>query len=414
VPTGLDAVLKRVHPAALIAFAGLLGLSEGPAQIACAFVLVTTALAGGYRSFRPGLVELGIILWVIAGIPGVVLAARQSVHLGSEATLRPLHALAFLVGGVAITRADDRLLDRVALAFIACLTINAAYGYLQVAIGELPLDHLLLKNPKSQQVFIPGHEFAMRSASGLYYNRLKLAHMGMVALGLVGLILFTKRPIDERMRRLAALALMIIAGAMVLTYARMALVACISAALILALILRRSRMFVIVAAVPLLLLAVVAMTETGLSHLRESLHDAEIRAHMFGTAIDLFRQHPIAGIGHGLYRATVAPTWDGKGALMDAHNAELQVLAETGLIGFVGLATAFVVCLGRVWRRVRRDRMLTSSAAVRDRTALFGLCAFFVLGLLHVPTHHAPVAMLLWCLAGIAAHGGDVENREQT
>ena len=77
--------MDRLHQWALVVFAAMLGLFEGPAEIACAAVLVTTALTGGFRKWRPGVIELAVIVWVLVcvmvlvSVVGVVLLVPVAV-----------------------------------------------------------------------------------------------------------------------------------------------------------------------------------------------------------------------------------------------------------------------------------------------------------------------------------------------
>src|SRR5689334_16297905 len=96
-PPSVAARLASVHQLALFAFALLLALFEGPAEIACALAaatsLATAALSGQLRRPRT-LLLLGLIaLWILAGIPGVATAASRP---RSEDLLRPLLALGLL------------------------------------------------------------------------------------------------------------------------------------------------------------------------------------------------------------------------------------------------------------------------------------------------------------------------------
>lgn len=395
--------ISRLHGVVLVVFAGLLGLVEGPAEIACVAGLVTTGLAGGYR-WRPGWIEAGIALWWAAGLPGTLLAVGK-VQLSSEACLRPLLALGYVLGARGIARAEPRILARMAAAFLLALALNGAYGYLQVTLGRLPLEHWLLKNRTSPQIWEPDHINGTLAASGLYYNRLKLAHVGVLCLGLAWL-LARETSLSTRARLAAAGTGVVLAGAVVLTYARMALLAGLIAATLLSLVLGRWRGALAVAVAGAAALAAVLAFKSGFAnHLRGSWADADIRVHLFRTALALFRSHPLLGVGHGLYRPMAAPIWDGQGALMDAHNFALQVLAETGVVGFTGFALAAGGSLLIVLRAVRRSARSPSSAGAHDlldRFALFGLIFFTVLGVTHVPTHHAPVALAFWCLVGIA------------
>jgi O-antigen ligase len=169
------------------------------------------------------------------------------------------------------------------------------------------------------------------------------------------------------------------------------------------LVIARARAVAVVAAGSFVLFGAGLITAGAAERFATVERDAGIRLHLFGTAFGVFRDHPWLGVGHGLYRKVVAPTYDGKGALLDAHNMVLQVLAETGLVGFTGWAFAVGASFYLVLRRVHKDRDSSDERALLDRVALFGLTAYLVLGLTHVPTHHAPVAMLFWVLLGIAA-----------
>jgi O-antigen ligase len=119
----------------------------------------------------------------------------------------------------------------------------------------------------------------------------------------------------------------------------------------------------------------------------------------------MFRDHPLIGLGHGVYRTEAAayyPAGASKTWLIDAHNLPLHVAAETGIVGLIGFFGALLWALARVVRRVRRDRLSGAPQAVLDRTALFGLTVILVLGVTHFPLHHAPVALAFWTLLGVA------------
>jgi putative inorganic carbon (hco3(-)) transporter len=392
--------IARAHDVALIAFAALLGLFEGPAEIACVLVLLA-ALLGRKLSLRASVAGVGILVWVIAGVPGLVAAKLHGTTLSSEDTLRPLLALAFIVGARSVAAADRELLRRLAIAFVAAVAINAAYGWLQVAIGELPLDRWLVKNPRSQQLWVPDQVYAARCASGLFYNRLKLAHVGIVALGLA-LILWTGE-LPRRTKMMLGVAASIIAVAVLWTYARMALVAFAVATFGVMVLSTRWRTMLAIAGGAALLALIASATDAMQGRLQTIERDLDIRFNLFKTAYGVFREHPWLGVGHGMYRKVIAPTFDGKGVLLDAHNAVLQVLAETGIVGFLGWSVAVGAALFLLVRRVVATRERRDASVLLDRFALFVLLAYLTLGLTHVATHHAPVAMLFWSALGIAS-----------
>lgn len=391
-------MLDRAQAASLVAFAALLGTAEGPAQIACVAALVAL-LAGRRAHWDPVFIGLGV--WALAGAWGLFQGLAAGIKISSEPALRPLMVLALGLGAFGLCKASDATLRRVGIAFMVALTINGAYGYLQLALGELPLDRWLLKNPNSQQIWAPERTGEVRAASGLFYNRLKLAHLGILGLGLMA-ITAAEQTIPKKWRLFWIGAAFILGGAVVLTYARMALAAALGGGVILALVLAKRRILLGLAGAGALLFGLVLATPQGWSRVVLVGRDLRIRMHLFDTAWGLFERHPWLGVGHGMYRPTVAPTFDGKGTLMDAHNLLLQILAETGLVGFLGFVLALLVVLARLVGRVRAAEG-TVLGKLRDRFVLYGLGAILVLGTLHMPLHHAPVALAFWLLFGAAA-----------
>lgn len=66
------------------------------------------------------------------------------------------------------------------------------------------------------------------------------------------------------------------------------------------------------------------------------------RSRLYAWAVQLFLRNPIFGIGWGKYRTTVV----GNATLvkaLDTHNVYLQLLCETGIIGFIVFTTLFIL-----------------------------------------------------------------------
>jgi O-antigen ligase len=392
-------VLSRAHRVLLVAYALLVGLVEGPAQIAAVLVLLTTLATGGLRGFRPGPAELGILIWVLAGVPGLLLDPGR---YSSADTTRPLLALTFLIGSNAIGRADAAMLRRMAWAFSIACVINATYGALQYAAGELPWDSVFLKNPRSAQLYIPGRVYHVRAASGLFYNRLKLAHVAMVGAFLIAMIAFAPH-VRARVRAMAAAGGAVLGAGLALTYARMAFLAVVASFVALAGVLRRWVVLATAATISLVALGGVLFSEDGRRRITSLDEDLTIRRQMFDAALQIFSDHPILGVGHGVYRNAIAELGDVglTGVhLTSPHNLWLQLLAETGVAGFLGFNAALAWCLWQVMRRIRRART-DPDRAILDRLALTGVLAISFVGLLHFSLHHAPVGLVFWTLAGV-------------
>ncbi|MBK6689670.1 MAG: O-antigen ligase family protein [Deltaproteobacteria bacterium] len=389
---------ERAHRAVCYAFAASLALFEGPAQISCVLVLLAAIATGRARSWRPGWFELGVVLWWLAGVPGLfVLNVRPS----SGELTRPLMALAALVGAWSLNTDDEPLLGRLAWIFGGCLALNGAYGLLQLGFGPFPWDSLFLKNPQSGQIWIPNRVYHELAASGLYYNRLKLAHVGLTGLALFGLVLVQKG-VSERTRRAAGLGLLVLGGGVLYTYARMALVGLAGGGLTLAALSARAKTVLKVAAAGVALVGLVLLTEYGRSRFLTISEDGQLRLGLFRAGWRLFLEHPLFGVGHGAYGLTVGPYLPAGASgvhLTSPHNQWLQVLAETGLVGFLGFVLATTTAW---WRALQVVLHSGPGPALLHRFVLVSMVGLLITGLTHSTLHHPTVALLYWSLAGIA------------
>lgn len=403
-------MLRRVHLCALFAFVAFTASFEGPAQIACAAAFVTTLLLGGAAGWRCRPVEIGLVLWGIAGIPGL---ATIDVARSSADVTRPLMALAFFVGARGVASSSSRTQARLAWVFAIALLLNAAYGYLQFVVGPMPLDKWLLKNPVSPQIMVPG-QWGTRLASGLFYNRLKLAHVGVVGLGLMAIVSL-RREARGSTRALALLGGAFLFGAILLTYARMSLLALFCAGLATLAMMARWRTVAAVVAIAVLGVVGAALSGIGEERLATAASALDGRYKMLGLGWQVFAANPLFGVGHGGYRGVAQQLAVGTWAavrLSSPHNILLQVMAETGVVGLAGFTTAVGYGGFIAARRVRATRQGDSVAAVADRWALFGLIAVVIVGLTHFSLHHVPVALVFWTLLGLAVGGGRRGNAE--
>lgn len=398
--------LEAAHRAILVVFAAMLGLFEGPAEIACVALLVTSALTGRLRGLRPlHPAIVGVALWIVAGVPGVI---TSEVHVSSQGYLRPLHALALFAGGFALRGVPPAVLARMAWAFGLGMVANGGYGLLQVSVGELPLDDLLAKKG-SPQMFVPGSR-TERCASGLFYNRIRLAHVG--AMGLSLLVVLATSKLRATLRALATLGLLVLGAAMLLTYARMVLAAWAGACVLLVLLLSSPRRAALVASAGAGLAILVTATEGGRRRLGKTFEDLEIRGRIFSMAGRIFTDHPWLGAGHGTYalhaRPMLRPGWS-RNWTVDAHNLYLHNLAETGVLGFTGFIVAIAWGFVRLARAVRAEAGATSPQARLRRLGALVLLTFLVLGILHQPLHHAAVGLGFWFFIGLGAFEGSLD-----
>ena len=392
--------MDRVCAVLLVAFAALSALFEGPAQIACVLAIVATAAAGWFRGYRPGAVEIGLLVWILAGIPGTFDGDDGG---STEGALRPLIALAFLVGAVGVSRASDDVLAKMAWGFCIACVINGVYGYVQVFLTDPPLEAFLVGKNRSEHLVDPDHAGRLRMATGLFYNRLKLAHVGVIGLGLLGLI-----AVEHKHRRVVAIVgAVLLAGALFLTYRRAAPIALGVAGVAFAIALGRVRVAATSALTAAAIVVVFALTSYGRSRIGSADDDLAERWSIYQAAWRVFTDHALIGIGHGDYKTVIqryAPSMPAA-LTTSPHNQALHVLVETGVVGLLGMSTAVLVSLQRILRRVRGMTSTTSVSATTDHFALLSLFVFVTLGLVHTVLYHAPVGLVFWCLLGVAAHG---------
>jgi O-antigen ligase len=325
-------------------------------------------------------------LLVLAVLPGA-LWAEHPLHW-QRASWSLAIALGCLVGWSAAIpeRSLRRAIDLLALpgASLALLAILQAHG-----------------------VFRP---FAFAQNQGARYHLTSLAgsvgdlgaYLVLPALALqVGLA----RPGGVGGRLLRGVLLALVAYGLFLSETLAALAAVALGSLVLwAILLPLRRLWL--AALPLLAIAAVSLVVPGLHHrvsskLRDLRHEdvdrlLSGRPDAWKVAVEMFREHPWLGVGHGGYRSSFASTklalaehgerfWaTGRTAhFVNAHNEYLEAIAEWGLWGGAALLGAVIVLL-------RRLRDLWRSAAPVDRAlAVAGCAAFAVLAAASFPLRMA-------------------------
>lgn len=389
----------------VVAFAGLLGLLEGPAEIACALSLIALVAAGRGRGLELGLPELALLLWVLAGLPGML---RPEFSARSQGMLRPLLALGYAVGALGLRGGPPSVLRGAALAFVATSTLNAGYGWIQVFVADLGLETLLRGRAASEHLLDPDAPGRLRMATGLFHNRLKLAHVGVVALACAAPLVIRSR---GRGRALAAAAAVVIAGGVLLSFRRAAPAALLVAAALVLIAIGRRRAVLGLAAVGAVLVLGAASTGAGRERLDTASLHLDERLGIYAAAIELWREAPVFGVGHGGYPAAivrVAPEMKAD-LTTSPHNQLLHALTETGLVGLLAFVLGVGGALLRALRRLRARRAEDGLGAIRDRVATTAALALLGLGAVHAVLFHTPVALAFWAALG-AAGGPDADE----
>jgi hypothetical protein len=206
---------------------------------------------------------------------------------------------------------------------------------------------------------------------------------------------------DKRARLAWAGAIVLLGAALWISGSRAALVACLATAIALtALRTIRARRYWTLAAVTTGAVLLFSIFPYPLIDPR-SLDAIAIRAEMARAAFRLFSTEPLLGIGVGQFFERSGdfirdPTVHALYAHENAHNNFLQVLAETGLVGF----TAFVWLLVGAGRAIARTLRSQSGDRAVLTGATAGLCAFLVTCLAGHPLLITEVALAFWGLLG--------------
>lgn len=429
--------MGRASHIALVAMALLAGLFEGPAEIAAVIAVGLLLAKGAWRDARLNVADLGVVLWLIAGAIGLI---GSPAVLGSAATLHPLIALAYVAGRLGIANADDALLRRLGLAFAVACLINGLYGIFQVAFFDPPLEPLIIGRSAAARLADPESSGRLRMATGLFYNRLKFAHVAVLGLGLIGLVIdgaiqggrtwsvpagwFRRQPSGADPSRRAGLpvgwafvAAVTLGLALFLTYRRAAPAALLGAGLLLALLMRRLRLAASVVAIAGGILLLYFLSDYGRDRIDAAALELGERLQIYQAALQLVVEHPLVGVGHGGWAGSIGaylpPELSAKvlrNGLNSPHNLGLQVLAETGVLGFLGFAAAVGSSLAATALAIRRDRDVASPQATLDRFVFLGLVALSGLGMLHSVLYHVPVALAFWTMLGVASARFDSEG----
>lgn len=119
---------------------------------------------------------------------------------------------------------------------------------------------------------------------------------------------------------------------------------------------RLRRLLAVAALTGLAILLAPSPLQSRFAALQDPSSDAYSRAAIWRGGVSMFRSHPILGVGVGNYPELLPqylPSNPGILPNQDAHSIYVGALAETGLIGFVPLAVALALVMGRSYRRVR-------------------------------------------------------------
>jgi O-antigen ligase len=235
---------------------------------------------------------------------------------------------------------------------------------------------------------------------------------------------------------LAAAALAILWGGLVLTFSQSSIASLLAGLAVLAALRWNPRLTLIVSIVGACLAAVFVFAFQNALHVRlgssSGLNKATSgRSELIKGGVNLFADRPLWGYGSGSFARTFRQERSGnqEKAVSASHTLPITVAAEQGLIGFCAylfvLVAAFRLLITRAWAagltarapppaRADLDGAIGDEGAITRRAAAAALAATFVALVVHTMMYAAFLEdPLTWVILGTAAALSGLERRAE-
>jgi hypothetical protein len=295
------------------------------------------------------------------------------------------------------TRRDTQTLLKI---LMASTIVVALFGLYQVAISGYSAVYDVLYPVQEEIRQIPPWEGRITSFLE-HYNGLA-AYIDLVVP--FCLVFALRGSTDPALRSLSKWCLALASVALLLTQSRGGLLAYVAILMVVAYILapdRKTRMrrLALVLVVCVLAAAVAGLFFQRLGEIDD--YTAVSRLAIWGGAFTVFAHSPVVGAGFGNLRPLMGGLLGLPGGWMgDAHNLYLELLAESGLVGFIAFACLIVsaLCATRRCMRQSQDEFMRLIGIA----AFAAVCGVMVHGTVDYLFHTTPqVAALFFLMLGI-------------
>lgn len=388
--------MDRRKAALLLAYAGLLGhaffvpISIAGMQIALGVAAagVLLALEGPWQS--P--LDLPAIAFVGLAVLSDLITREGAPPLVSATLWRSIFGFFVVYHAVRMLPREAPLNALYCIA--AGLALSSLVGIVQYRSG---IDLVYLLHLRSQAALVDAPGVPGRfGAMGFFTSRLTFGHNATVLSSLL-LGALVAGMVPRRRLWLVAGAAVLGLGAVAVTFDRGAYLGVGAAAAVLAL---RSSARVRKALLPAL--AAVLLLAALHGGIRDRFTSAfstganSDRVFIWSTAVQIIRDHPLAGIGFANYPKVCNRYYDRTdpsfGMRTWAHNLELSTLAETGPLGLLAILWLFAAAFVALLRF--KGPLATGGLAA--------LCALFVIAQAHDVIYDTKVMYALWLALGLA------------
>lgn len=311
-------------------------------------------------------------IWVFAGI-----STASFLHSELSASLDSSRTLIVLLSYVAIFFAIDGWLEDetqlvvvLKLLFISTIVV-ALFGFYQTLNGGYT-DLYFMIYPSDKESIVPWD--GRINSLLLGYNSLA-GYLNLVIPSSIACAFLAK---DRLLRFLAIVCSFTGIFALLLTQSRGGIVA-LASILVLAvwfLVPRLiTRVQIVAAGAFACMLLVESLSVLARFHRVFNNSEAASRIFIWAAAVALFAAHPVLGVGYGNYRFMYADYAFVSGAIegrADAHNIYLQLLAETGVVGFASFFVLLWFAVSPALKYVRARNVLPRIVALGILGAITG------------------------------------------
>jgi O-antigen ligase len=339
----------------------------------------------------------------VAALSLFVFNKPLSASLAGAAFMRWISYLCGYYSLIALVTSENRsiLVLRTLLVSTLAAILFACY---QLAIRDYSSFWHFLFPPTAEGVTIEPWNGRLTSTF-IHFNSFA-AYLNLVIPFALGLWLFQN---DKRLKRLGRWTVILSVGALVLTQSRGGMAGFTAIVIVCLWAKSESRLVFAKRVFSLAALGSLAVFIIGRLLERFAIIDEAglSRVVVWGAALTLFGSAPWIGVGFGNFRELYGDLIPGYAKVLDAHNLYLQLLSETGIIGFV----AFFVLVVIVIRAASRNTRLTGIPGVIGIGALGMVWGVLAHGTVdYVVNVCPPFSALFFFILGLLAVDRNTEN----
>jgi len=338
-----------------------------------AFIVMLLQLYRKEAALRLTLVHWGFVMLIVAALACSLFAEDQLKSLRGIRDILLYSTVYF----VACSISDEKHIKTILWVFYISAAIAAVLGIIHVMQVGGRIEIHQLRNP---------NYIAM--------------YMVIVLTSMVSMIIFSDKETGRSKVIIALLALSVLAAA-ILTVFRASFIGFILFAVAIFFAGGRARKLMPYAAAMLLIVLVSAFIYKPMWDKLMLTKSFFARLYLWEYALDLFTEHPLAGIGLDHYKGLIPRGVPDAGrTYYDAHNLYLNIAAQMGLFGLISLA---LIISGFV-RGFFKANNLSGFGLALKYGALGGFLVIFTGGLFDTTLHHGHAVAFALLLGLFSAH----------